>query len=84
MVGNDRSIVNAPAIITTIAVTHYTIIALKQRYPAFGRVVDSHFDPRHGRISMQFALEPRAIGLQPLTLRIAGGEELRLSMLVLP
>jgi len=34
--------------------------------------------------SMQFALEPRAIGLQPLTLRIAGGEELRLSMLVLP
>jgi hypothetical protein len=36
--GNDRSIVNALAIITTIAVTHYTIIALKQRYPAFGRV----------------------------------------------
>jgi uncharacterized membrane protein YcaP (DUF421 family) len=40
MVGNDRSIVNALAIITTIALTHYTIIALKQRYPAFGRVVD--------------------------------------------
>jgi hypothetical protein len=34
--------------------------------------------------SLQFALEPRTVGVESLTLRIAGGEELRLSMLVLP
>lgn len=40
MVGNDRSLSNALCIITTIAVTHFLISWLKQRSPAFGRVVD--------------------------------------------
>ncbi len=40
MVGNDRSLSNALCIITTIAVTHFVISWLKQRSPAFGRVVD--------------------------------------------
>ena len=40
MVGNDRSIVNALSIITTIAATHFVIAALKQRFPAFGRIAD--------------------------------------------
>src|SRR5437868_3140852 len=38
--GNERSFVYALPIITTIAATHYVIVALRQRYPAFGRVVD--------------------------------------------
>lgn len=40
MVGNDRSLINAFVVITTIAVTHYTITRLKQWSPAFGRIVD--------------------------------------------
>jgi uncharacterized membrane protein YcaP (DUF421 family) len=40
MVGNDRSVVNAVAIITSIAATHYAIAWLKNRFPAFGRIVD--------------------------------------------
>lgn len=40
MVGNDRSLINALTIITTIAVTHFVIAWAKQRWPAFGRVVD--------------------------------------------
>ena len=40
MVGEDRSMVNAVAIITSIAATHYVIAWLKGRYPAFARVVD--------------------------------------------
>ncbi len=40
MVGNDRSLSNALCIITTIAVTHFAIAWLKQRSPAFGRLVD--------------------------------------------
>src|SRR5947209_20075429 len=40
MVGDDRSIMNALCIITTIAATHFAIAWLKQRFPAFGRVVD--------------------------------------------
>lgn len=40
MVGDDRSLVNAFTIILSIAATHYAIAWLKQRSPAFGRVVD--------------------------------------------
>jgi len=40
MVGNDRSLTNACCIITTIAVTHFVIAWLKQKFPAFGRIVD--------------------------------------------
>ena len=40
MVGNDRSLSNALCIITTIALTHFAIAWLKQRFPAFGRIVD--------------------------------------------
>src|SRR4051812_5524724 len=40
MVGEDRSIINALSIITTIAATHFVIALLKQRFPAFGRITD--------------------------------------------
>ena len=40
MVGNDRSIVNALTIVMSIAVTHFVLVWLKQRSPAFGRVLD--------------------------------------------
>jgi uncharacterized membrane protein YcaP (DUF421 family) len=40
MVGNDRSLTNALVIITTIAVTHFLIAWLRQRWPVFARVVD--------------------------------------------
>jgi len=40
MVGNDRSLSNAFCIITTIALTHFAIAWLKQKSPAFARVVD--------------------------------------------
>lgn len=40
MVGNDRSLINAITIIATIAVTHFVIAWLRQRYAWFGRVVD--------------------------------------------
>jgi len=40
MVGNDRSLMNALSIITTIAATHYAITWAKQRYPIVGRIVD--------------------------------------------
>jgi uncharacterized membrane protein YcaP (DUF421 family) len=40
MVGNDRSLINALCIITTIAVTHFGIAWVKQRSPAFARFVD--------------------------------------------
>lgn len=40
MVGQDRSFVNAIVIITSIAATHFLIAWLKNRYPAFGRIVD--------------------------------------------
>ena len=40
MVGNDRSLINALCIITTIALTHLAIAWLKQRSPAFARLVD--------------------------------------------
>jgi uncharacterized membrane protein YcaP (DUF421 family) len=40
MVGEDRSIVNALVIITTIAATHFIIARLKHRFPGFGRIVD--------------------------------------------
>src|SRR5581483_5751423 len=40
MVGNDRSLSNALIIVATIAVTHFVIASLKQRSPAFGRIVD--------------------------------------------
>jgi uncharacterized membrane protein YcaP (DUF421 family) len=40
MVGNDRSLINALIIITTIALTHFAIAWLKQRSPVFGRFVD--------------------------------------------
>jgi uncharacterized membrane protein YcaP (DUF421 family) len=40
MVSNDRSLINAFVIITTIATTHFLIARLKQWSPGFGRVVD--------------------------------------------
>lgn len=40
MVGDDRSLTNALCIIITIAVTHFVIAWLKQKSPAFGRLVD--------------------------------------------
>ena len=40
MVGTDRSFVNALVIIATIAVTHFLLAWLRQRFPTFGRVVD--------------------------------------------
>ncbi|MBV9760210.1 MAG: DUF421 domain-containing protein [Acidobacteriaceae bacterium] len=40
MVGDDRSLSNALCIIMTIGITHSLIAWLKQRFPAFGRVVD--------------------------------------------
>jgi uncharacterized membrane protein YcaP (DUF421 family) len=40
MVGNDRSFINALCVIMTIALMHYSIAWAKQRWPAFGRVVD--------------------------------------------
>lgn len=40
MVGEDRSIVNAVVIITTIAVTHFILVWLKQRSSSFGKVMD--------------------------------------------
>jgi len=40
MVGEDRSIINALVIITSIAATHYLISWLKGRSPRFGRIVD--------------------------------------------
>lgn len=40
MVGDDRSLSNAFVIIITIAVTHFLIAWLKQKFPAFGRIVD--------------------------------------------
>src|SRR5690242_185797 len=40
MVGNDRSITNALTIVMSIALTHFVLVWLKQRFPAFGRVLD--------------------------------------------
>jgi uncharacterized membrane protein YcaP (DUF421 family) len=40
MVGNDRSVTNAFAIIMSIALTHFVLVWLKQRSRAFGRVLD--------------------------------------------
>ena len=40
MVGNDRSLSNALCIITTIAITHFSIAWLKQRFAGFARIVD--------------------------------------------
>ena len=40
MVGNDRSLSNALCIIISIAVTHFVIAWLKQKFPAFGTFVD--------------------------------------------
>jgi uncharacterized membrane protein YcaP (DUF421 family) len=40
MVGDDRSIINAICIITTIAVTHFGIAWFKHKSPRFGRLVD--------------------------------------------
>lgn len=40
MVGDDRSLSNAMCTIMGIALGHYTISFLRQRWPAFGRVVD--------------------------------------------
>lgn len=40
MVGNDESITNALLTIMGIALTHYVIAWLKQKSPAFGRLVD--------------------------------------------
>jgi uncharacterized membrane protein YcaP (DUF421 family) len=40
MVGNDRSLINALTIVASIAVTHFVLVWLKQRFPAFGRVLD--------------------------------------------
>jgi uncharacterized membrane protein YcaP (DUF421 family) len=40
MVGNDRSITNAITIVMSIAITHFALVWLKQRFPAFGRALD--------------------------------------------
>src|SRR5437660_12168929 len=40
MVGEDRSLVNAVCIITTIAATHTAIAWLKHRFATFRRIVD--------------------------------------------
>ena len=40
MVGNDRSLTNALGAIIMVALTHFLITWLKQRSPAFGRIVD--------------------------------------------
>ncbi|MBV9083459.1 MAG: DUF421 domain-containing protein [Acidobacteriaceae bacterium] len=40
MVGDDRSLTNALLTITSIAVTHFVIAWLRQRFPAFAKVVD--------------------------------------------
>jgi uncharacterized membrane protein YcaP (DUF421 family) len=40
MVGNDRSIVNAFSIITSVALTHSVIAWLKNRFHRFGLIVD--------------------------------------------
>lgn len=40
MVGNDRSVTNALTIIMSIALTHFVLLWLKQRSPAFGRILD--------------------------------------------
>lgn len=40
MVGNDRSITNAITIVMSIALTHFVLVWLKQRFPAFGRALD--------------------------------------------
>ncbi len=40
MVGDDRSLTNALCAIMTVALTHFALTWLKQRSPAFGRIVD--------------------------------------------
>jgi uncharacterized membrane protein YcaP (DUF421 family) len=40
MVADDRSLTNAITIVVSVALTHYAISWLKQRYPLVGRIVD--------------------------------------------
>lgn len=40
MVGNGRSIVNALSVITSVALTHFAIAWLKNRFSRFGLIVD--------------------------------------------
>jgi len=40
MIGDDRSAINAVCVVTTVALTHLVLPWLKQRFPAFGRVID--------------------------------------------
>src|SRR5215217_3971339 len=40
MVGNDRSLVNAVTIVLTIALTHFGLAWVKERFPRIGRIVD--------------------------------------------
>jgi uncharacterized membrane protein YcaP (DUF421 family) len=39
-VGKDRSVVNCTTAILTIGLLHYTVSAIKSRFPSFGAVVD--------------------------------------------
>jgi len=40
MVGEDRSLINAVGLITSVAFTHAAIVWARQRWPAFGRIAD--------------------------------------------
>ncbi len=40
LVGNDHSITNALCAVMSVALTHLIIATLRQKYPAFGRIVD--------------------------------------------
>ena len=39
-VGKDRSVVNCATAILTVGLMHYSVSAIKSRYPSFGAVVD--------------------------------------------
>jgi uncharacterized membrane protein YcaP (DUF421 family) len=39
-VGKDRSVVNCATAILTVGLMHYSVSAIKSRYPGFGAVVD--------------------------------------------
>jgi uncharacterized membrane protein YcaP (DUF421 family) len=39
-VGKDRSVVNCATAILTVGLLHYTVSAIKSRFPSFGAVVD--------------------------------------------
>jgi uncharacterized membrane protein YcaP (DUF421 family) len=39
-VGDDKSFVNALSQIAAICAAHYILVALRSRYPSFGRIVD--------------------------------------------